>query len=93
MIKNPKTDMLSKAFLTLKTEEECTAFLTDICTIQELDAFVQRLEVAIKLTDGESYQDINKSVGASTATISRVSKYLNYGAEGYKTVIERLQND
>ncbi len=93
MIKKPKIDTLSKAFLTLKTEEECSAFLTDICTIQELEALIQRLEVAVKLTEGESYQDINKSVGASTATISRVSKYLNYGAEGYKTVIERLKND
>ncbi len=93
MIKKPNSNLLSEAFLTLKTVEECNAFLTDICTIQELDSLVQRLEVAIRLTDGESYQDINKSIGASTATISRVSKYLNYGQDGYKTVIERLKND
>lgn len=86
------TDLLCKALLSLKTEEECKAFLNDICTIQELESLVQRLEVALKLTEGVSYQDINKSVGASTATISRVSKYLNYGADGYKTVIERLKN-
>ena len=85
-------DLLCKAILTLKSEEECKAFLNDICTIQELEALVQRLDVALKLTEGVSYQEINKSVGASTATISRVSKYLNYGADGYKTVIERLKN-
>ncbi|MBQ4072214.1 MAG: hypothetical protein IJD50_00640 [Clostridia bacterium] len=85
-------DLLCKAILTLKSEEECKAFLNDICTIQELEALVQRLDVALKLTEGVSYQEINKSVGASTATISRVSKYLNYGADGYKMVIERLKN-
>lgn len=85
-------DLLCKAILTLKSEEECKAFLNDICTIQELEALVQRLDVAFKLTEGVSYQEINKSVGASTATISRVSKYLNYGADGYKMVIERLKN-
>ena len=83
---------MCKAILTLKSEEECKAFLNDICTIQELEALVQRLDVALKLTEGVSYQEINKSVGASTATISRVSKYLNYGADGYKMVIERLKN-
>lgn len=81
-----------KAVLTLKTEEECSAFFDDICTIQELEALAQRIEVAIRLKKGESYIDINKSTGASTATISRVSKYLNYGAGGYETVIERLED-
>ncbi|MBQ8178106.1 MAG: hypothetical protein IJ033_02825 [Clostridia bacterium] len=86
-------DRLCDALLTLKTHDECKVFLNDICTIQELEALNQRLEVAEKLLQGESYSDINKSVGASTATISRVSKYLNYGDGGYKMVIGRMKND
>ena len=80
-----------KAVLSLNTSEECAAFFNDVCTIQELEALAQRMEVAIRLKNGESYIDINKETGASTATISRVSKYLNYGAGGYETVIERIK--
>ncbi len=83
---------LYKAVLSLKTEEECSAFFNDICTIQELEALAQRMEVAIRLKKGESYIDINKTTGASTATISRVSKYLNYGEGGYEIAIERLKD-
>lgn len=84
---------LYKAILTLKTESECAAFFDDICTIQELEALAQRFEVACYLSKGKNYSDINKAVGASTATICRVSKALNYGDGGYKTVIERLEED
>lgn len=86
------TSTLFKAILALKTEEECAAFFNDVCTIQELEALAQRMDVAIRLKNGESYIDINKITGASTATISRVSKYLNYGAGGYETVIERIKD-
>ena len=82
-----------KAVLSLKSEQECSAFFNDVCTIQELEALAQRMEVAIKLKKGESYIDINKSTGASTATISRVSKYLNYGAGGYEIAIERMDKN
>ncbi|MBQ6847665.1 MAG: hypothetical protein IJO62_01970 [Clostridia bacterium] len=82
-----------KAVTTLKTEDECRKFFDDICTIQELEAIAQRFEVACLLNDGKSYVDINKETGASTATICRVSKCLNYGDGGYKTAIERLKND
>lgn len=81
-----------QAVLTLKNEEECSAFFNDVCTIQELEALAQRMEVALRLKKGESYIDINKNTGASTATISRVSKYVNYGAGGYDTVIERMKD-
>ena len=84
------TEKLFKAILSLKTETECNAFFDDICTIQELEALAQRLEVACLLNEGKSYIDINKATGASTATICRVSKCLNYGEGGYKTAIERL---
>lgn len=81
------------AVLSMKTEEECEAFFTDICTIQELEALAQRMQVAIRLKKGESYIDINKNTGASTATISRVSKYLNYGEGGYDIAIERMEKN
>ena len=82
-----------KAILSLKTIEECDAFFNDVCTIQELEAFKQRLEVAFLLKEGISYSGINKITSASTATISRVSKYLNYGEGGYSIVIERIKDN
>ncbi len=84
---------LYKAILSLKTPEECDAFFKDIFTFQEVESIAQRLEVACHLTEGKSYVDINKLTGASTATICRVSKALNYGDGGYKTVIERLEKN
>lgn len=91
MTKKSKLDfsILYKAVLSLKSEEECEAFFNDVCTIQELEAFKLRLEVAMLLKKGVSYTEINKATGASTATISRVNKYLNYGDGGYSLVIER----
>ncbi|MEE1075169.1 MAG: YerC/YecD family TrpR-related protein [Acutalibacteraceae bacterium] len=86
-------EKLFKAILSLKSNEECSAFFDDICTIQELEALAQRLEVACLLNEGKSYIDINKATGASTATICRVSKCLNYGEGGYATAIERLENN
>ena len=86
-------EKLFKAILSLKSNEECSAFFDDICTIQELEALAQRLEVACLLKEGKSYIDINKATGASTATICRVSKCLNYGEGGYATAIERLENN
>ena len=82
-----------KAVLTLKSVEECANFFDDICTIQELESLSQRMDVAIRLKQGESYLDINKSTSASTATISRVAKCLNYGSGGYDLTIERMNND
>ncbi|MBQ9914255.1 MAG: hypothetical protein IJO73_08520 [Clostridia bacterium] len=83
-------ERLYNAILTLKSSEECALFFEDICTIQELETFAQRLEVAENLSKGKSYQEVNKITGASTATISRVGKCINYGAGGYKMVIDRL---
>lgn len=86
-----RMSLLYRAVLSLKTEEECAAFFEDACTVQETEAIAQRIEVACKLYKGKSYVDINKSTGASTATICRVSRALNYGSGGYKTVIGRLE--
>lgn len=95
MSSNPKlkdelTDQLFKAILLLKDSEECYQFFEDICTISEMKALAQRLEVARMLRDGHTYDDIVERTGASTATISRVKRCLNYGADGYKSILERL---
>lgn len=82
-----------KAVITLNSVEECEKFFDDICTIQELEAIAQRFQVARLLDEGKSYLDINKLTGASTATICRVSKCLNYGDGGYKTAIERIKKN
>lgn len=87
------TKDLCKAILSLQNEEECIAFLEDICTIKEIQDISQRLTVAKMLSQGVSYTTISKETGASTATISRVSRCYEYGAGGYKTVIGRLEDE
>lgn len=86
-------EIFYKAILSLKNVEECDAFFNDVCTIQELESFKQRLEVAFLLKEKMSYAEINKITSASTATISRVSKYLNYGDGGYSIVIDRIKEE
>lgn len=83
-------DFLVNAILSLKNEEEVLRFLEDICTINEIKELSQRLKVAKMLYEGKSYEEIKKETGASSATISRVKKFLYYGADGYKTVLDRL---
>lgn len=89
---NPMNDQLFRAVLTLKSLEECYEFFEDICTVNELKALSQRLQVARMLEDGESYDTIVETTGASTATISRVKRCLVYGADGYKTVLARMKD-
>lgn len=88
---NDSTDELCKALLSLKTQEECYAFLEDICTIKELLEMSQRLSVAKLLSQGMSYAQISQKTGVSTATIGRISRCIEYGNGGYKMIIERLQ--
>ena len=89
--KDALTDKLCEAFLVLKTPEEMYAFLEDVATIGEIKALAQRLEVARLLSEGKTYPQIAQFTGASTATISRVKKFLDYGPEGYKTVLKRME--
>jgi TrpR-related protein YerC/YecD len=89
-LKDDSMDLLFRAILLLENEEECYQFFEDICTISELKALAQRLQVATMLQDGKTYQYIESETGASTATISRVKRYLQYGAGGYSLVLERL---
>ena len=91
--KDALTDKLCDAFLTLETADEMYAFLEDVATIGEIKALAQRLEVARFLNDGRTYPQIAQQTGASTATISRVKKFLDYGAGGYKTALERMQKE
>ena len=92
-LRNPETDLLFEGILTLQTVEECYRFFTDICTIKELQAMTQRLQVAKQLHEGRNYNEVCRDTGASSATICRVNKCLNYGDGGYRTVLERLGGD
>lgn len=89
-IKNNNTDGLFEAILSLENEEECYRFFEDICTVKEIQAISQRLEVVKLLVKNKTYHEIEKETGASTATISRINRALNYGSDGYKLVLERL---
>ena len=82
-----RSDLLCEAILSLKDVEECRNFLSDLCTVAELKAMEQRFEVAMLLDDGMIYNDILEKTGASSATISRVNRALQYGAEGYHAVL------
>ena len=83
-------DSLFDAVLSLKNREECYLFFEDVCTINEILSLSQRFEVAKMLKDKRTYLDISEKTGASTATISRVNRSLNYGNDGYEMVFERL---
>lgn len=91
-IKDKQTDELFEAILMLKTVEECYRFFEDLCTVNELKSFSLRLEVAKLLRQDKTYTEIEELTGASTATISRINRALNYGAEGYKLILDRLES-
>ena len=96
MSKNVRTkevDALFDAVLSLKDREECSLFFGDVCTINELLSLSQRFEVAKMLQDGKTYLEIAEKTGASTATISRVNRSLNYGNDGYAMVFDRLKDN
>ena len=90
-IKDESVDFLFKAILSLKTEEECYNFFEDLCTVPEIKAMSQRLVVAHMLSTKCVYSDIVARTGASTATISRVNRSLNYGCDGYELVFNRRE--
>lgn len=91
--RNEQLSQLYRAVLSLRSEEECRAFLEDLCTIQEVEDMRKRLEVARLLDGGVNYQEIGQQTGMSTATISRVNRSLRYGAEGYRLVLARLKGE
>ena len=91
-IRTEEVDHLFDAILSLKDKEECYTFFEDICTVNELLSLSQRFEVAHMLREQKTYLDIAEKTGASTATISRVNRSLNYGNDGYDMVFERLEH-
>lgn len=92
-IRTEAVDSLFEAVLSLKNKEECYIFFEDICTINELLSLSQRFEVAKMLHEQKTYLEIAEKTGASTATISRVNRSLNYGNDGYDMVFERINKE
>ena len=80
---------LYTAFLSLETEEECENFLSDLCTIKELQSMAQRLKAAKMLLEGKTYNEVIESTDISSATLARVSKCVRYGSSGYASVIQK----
>lgn len=91
IIKNKSIDELYKAIISIDSVEECYTFFEDLCTISEIQAMAQRYHVALMLEQGVTYSKIAEETGASSATISRVNRALNYGAGGYKALIEKVE--
>ena len=91
-LRTEAVDHLFDAILSLQNKEECYTFFEDVCTVNELLSLSQRFEVAKMLRDQKTYLDIAEKTGASTATISRVNRSLNYGNDGYDMVFSRLQD-
>lgn len=89
-LKSDNFDFLFDCVLKLESKQECRNFFEDLCTIPELSAISQRIVVAKMLTEGKVYKEIEDATGASTATISRVKRSLQYGAEGYDIIFKRL---
>lgn len=92
-IRSKELDYFFNAILKIKDIEECYKFFEDVSTITELKALSQRLQVAKMLREKKTYIEIGAATGASTATISRVNRCLNYGNEGYNTILDRLEID
>ena len=89
--KREDIDELFKAILLLQDEEDCYRFFEDICTVNEIHAIAQRLQVAKLLSENKTYSEIENITKASTATISRINKCLVYGSDGYRRILERLE--
>lgn len=92
-LRGKELDQLFESILTLKDIEECYRFFDDLCTVNEIQSLAQRMEVARMLREGFTYHKIETETGASTATISRVKRCLNYGNDAYEMALERLYGD
>ncbi len=88
--KYPSQDLI-KAILSIENAKECEQFLSDICTIQELEKMSQRLQAAQLLIDGDTYEQVIEKTGISSTTLSRVSRCIRYGDGGYKNIIEKIK--
>ena len=91
-VRNEQTELLMNAVLHLTSAEDAYRFFEDVCTIAELNSMAQRIQVAAELRRGVTYQEIERETGASSATISRVNRALQYGADGYRRVLDALED-
>lgn len=91
-LEDEAVDFLFAGILRLETVEECYRFFEDLCTVGEIRSLAQRFQVARMLQEGRTYEQIVKATGMSTATISRIKRFLHYGADGYRLILERLDN-
>lgn len=91
LLDDHQIELLFEAILSLKNPEECAKFFEDICTINEIQSITQRFQVACQLDADRNYMEVSEDTGASSATISRVNKCLNYGRGGYRMTIDRLK--
>ncbi|HHT76764.1 MAG TPA: hypothetical protein GXZ67_02570 [Clostridiaceae bacterium] len=91
--KDSTTDILCDAILSLQSREECYQLFEDLCTVSEIKSLAQRLHIASLLSKGYTYSDISVATGVSTATISRVNRCLEYGADGYKSVLSKIDDN
>ncbi len=92
-MKSAETERLFEAILSLRSVEECYRFFDDLCTFSEILAMTQRFQVAEELYGGRTFSQISKEIGVSSTTITRVNKCLSYGADGYKTVLDRWKEE
>lgn len=92
MRKECNLEQLIKAIIAIENEEECREFLSDICTYQELEKLVQRLEAAQLLLEGKTYEQVIQETNISSTTLSRVSRCMKYGNNGYKTILNKINN-
>ncbi|MDI7246483.1 MAG: YerC/YecD family TrpR-related protein [Bacillota bacterium] len=88
-----RVTLLFKGILSLRTVDECYRFFEDLCTVGEIKALAERFRVAQMLDDGFTYAEIAEETGASTATISRVKRFLHYGADGYRLILDRMRRE
>ncbi|HHW38656.1 MAG TPA: hypothetical protein GXX18_15695 [Bacillales bacterium] len=92
-LRGKSLDQLFEAILSMENLEECYRFFDDLCTVNEIQSLAQRLEVARMLREGFTYHRIETETGASTATISRVKRCLNYGNDAYMMALDRIQKE
>lgn len=92
-LKSKEADDLFEAIITLDNIDDCYRFFEDLCTVKEIKAMSQRFEVAKLLLQKKTYSEIEESTGASTATISRINRTLQFGADGYTVVLEKLEKN
>ena len=92
-LRSPELDLLYDAFTRIQSKDEFYSFFEDLCTVVEMQSLAHRFMVAKLLNEGKTYTEVSEETGASTATISRISKCLSYGADGYKLILDRMKGE